>query len=327
MYFLDSRSQDDIARVLGTSRSNVSRLLSSARAAGVVEVRIQDERGRDGDLEQALAERFGLAHVRVAAFRPHQDARADAGRLAAEWLDDTLRDGQVLALSWGRSLQAVVSAAAVDEPRRLEVVPLVGGLTTDLSLAAAHELVRELAGRLGGTYRYLHAPALLRCATARTALLAEPSIGRVVARARAADVALVGIGAMGSGSTGRILDALGLTPAERADFAARGPVGDTCCRFFDAAGAPVGGAVHDRVLAVDLDDLRAIPTVVGVATGTAKTASVLAALRAGIVGGLVTDAGLAHSLLSADRAVGADRAVSVDRAVSADRAVGADRAG
>src|SRR4051812_22837849 len=116
MYFLDSRSQDDIARVLGTSRSNVSRLLSSARATGIVEIRIQDERGRDGDLEQALAERFGLAHVRVAAFRPHQDARVDAGRLAAEWLDDTLRDGQVLALSWGRSLQAGVSGAPGDGP-------------------------------------------------------------------------------------------------------------------------------------------------------------------------------------------------------------------
>src|SRR3954453_18770873 len=135
MYFLDSRSQDDIARVLGTSRSNVSRLLGSARATGIVEIRIQDERGRDGDLEQALAERFGLAHVRVAAFRPHQDARADAGRLAAEWLDDTLRDGQVLALSWGRSLQAVVSAAGVDEPGRLGGVAVGGGREGGLPLA------------------------------------------------------------------------------------------------------------------------------------------------------------------------------------------------
>ena len=305
MYFLDSRTQDDIARVLGTSRSNVSRLISSARASGMVEIRIRDERGRDGDLEQALAERFGLATVRVAAFQPHQDARADAGALAAEWLDDTLRDGQVLALSWGRTVAAVVSAVVVDEPRRLEIVPLVGGMQSDNPLATAHELVRELAGRLGATYRHLHAPALLRSAPARTALLAEPSIAHVVARARAADVALVGIGAVGSGSTLRILDALGLTAAERVDFVARNPVGDTCCRFFDADGAPVGGAVHDRVLGVDLDDLRRIPTVVGVATGIEKTDSVLAALRAGIVGGLVTDAGLAHSLLGAGGAVGA----------------------
>jgi DNA-binding transcriptional regulator LsrR (DeoR family) len=32
MYYLDGRGQDDIARVLGTSRSKVSRMLAAARA-------------------------------------------------------------------------------------------------------------------------------------------------------------------------------------------------------------------------------------------------------------------------------------------------------
>ena len=35
MYFLDGRSQDDIARVLGTSRSDVARTLTAARAQGI----------------------------------------------------------------------------------------------------------------------------------------------------------------------------------------------------------------------------------------------------------------------------------------------------
>ena len=77
MYFLDGRSQDDVARALGTSRSNVSRMLSAARAQGIVEIRVHDQTTRAADLEQALAEQFGLAHVRVAAFRPGGDV---AGR-------------------------------------------------------------------------------------------------------------------------------------------------------------------------------------------------------------------------------------------------------
>ena len=185
MYFLDGRSQDDIARVLETSRSNVSRMLRAARMLGIVEIRIQDERGRDADLEQALAKQFDLTHVRVAAFRPEEDALAATSALAAEWLDDTLRDGQILALSWGTTVQAVVAAVAVDEPRTVEVVPLVGGLGTRTSLAASQELVRDLAARLGtATYRYLYSPALLHSESARDALLAEPWIGHTVARAR-----------------------------------------------------------------------------------------------------------------------------------------------
>ena len=83
MYFLDGRSQDDIARVLETSRSNVSRMLGTARTIGIVEIRIQDELGRDADLEQALALQFDLTHVRVAAFRPQQDPLAATSALAA----------------------------------------------------------------------------------------------------------------------------------------------------------------------------------------------------------------------------------------------------
>jgi DNA-binding transcriptional regulator LsrR (DeoR family) len=299
MYFLDGRSQDDIARVLGTSRSNVSRMLGAARDLGIVEIRIQDEHGRDTDLEQALIERFDLTHVRVAVFRPRRDPLAATCTLAAEWLEQTLRDGQTLALSWGATLQAVASAVAADEPRRAEIVPLVGGLSPGVSAVAGHELVRELAARLGAAYRCLHGPALLHSDTAREALLAEPSIGRIMARARSADIAMVGIGAFGSDSTTAVLDGLGLTAAQHRELLAQSPVGSTCCRFYDGNGRPIRGVVHDRVLAVDLDDLRRIPTVVGVAAGSEKAPAVLAALRGGIIDGLIADASLAHSILTA----------------------------
>ena len=298
MYFLDGRSQDDVARAMGTSRSNVSRMLSAARMQGIVEIRVHDQTTRAAELELALGERFGLQHVRVAAFRPGVDMAAAAGDLAAQWLDETLHDGDVLGLSWGTSLQAMVDAFSVDQPRRVEVVPLVGGLATVSTLVSGEELVRELAGRLGATYRYLHAPALLRSEAARDSLLAEPTIADVLARALTADIAMVGIGALGIGSSNAIVDGLGLTPAERAAFVAQAPVGDSCCRYFDAAGEPVRGVVHNRVLAIELDQLQALPTVIGIATGAEKAPGVLGALRGELVDGLVTDAALALALLA-----------------------------
>ena len=139
------------------------------------------------------------------------DAQAAAGDLAAQWLDESLRDGQVLGLSWGTSLQAMVDSFSVDQPRSVEVVPLVGGLSTVVSLVSGEELVRELAGKLGATYRYLHAPGLLRSKTARDSLLAEPTVADVLERAQTADIAMVGIGAAGTGSSSEIIDGLGLS--------------------------------------------------------------------------------------------------------------------
>jgi DNA-binding transcriptional regulator LsrR (DeoR family) len=252
-------------------------------------------------LENALREQFELAQVQVAAFRPGVDAQAAVGDLGAQWLDESLRDGQVLGLSWGTTLQAVVDSFSVDQPRSVELVPLIGGLSTVVSLVSGEELVRELAGKLGATYRYLHAPGVLRSTMARNSLLAEPAIAEVLQRAQKADIAMVGIGAAGIGSSSAVIDALGLTSAERKAFMDAGPVGDTCCRFFDAEGRPILGPVHDRVLAIELDQLRRIPTVMGVATGTEKALGVLGAIRGGLVDGLIIDASLALALLSKPR--------------------------
>ena len=56
--------------------------------------------------------------------------------------------------------------------------------------------------------------------------------------------------------------------------------------------------VHDRVLAIELDQFRRIPTVIGVATGSEKAQGVLGAIRGELIDGLVVDAGLALALLS-----------------------------
>jgi DNA-binding transcriptional regulator LsrR (DeoR family) len=298
MYFLDGRSQDDIARVLGTGRSNVSRMLAAAREQGIVEIRVHGQAGRDLDLERALRQRFDLEPVRVAAFSTEANAIADVGELAAEWLDETLKDDQVVALAWGTTLQAMVDALSVDRPRTVEVVPLVGGLSSSASLASGEELVRALAGKVGGTYRYLHAPALLRSHAAQQALLAEPAIASTLEHALSANIALVGIGAFGVGSSAQVLEGLHLTPAQRRALRDAGAVGDTCCRFYDAEGQPVASVAQDRVLAVTLEDLKRIPTVVGVAAGREKAPGVLGAVRGRIVNGLVTDAGLAHAVLA-----------------------------
>ena len=302
LYFLEDRSQDDIAAVLGTTRSNVSRMLKQARDLGIVQIRIVDPARRDQDLQSALLARFGLLDVRVLEVTPETEVLAGVGRLAARWLEETLRDRQVVALSWGHTLQAVVRAVEGLDRRDVEAVQLVGGLSALDSAVTGQELVHELSERIGARYRYLHAPALFSSAEALTMLLHEPAVADALAAARAADIALVGIGVPGIGSSGALIDALGLSPAERSGFDAAGAVGDVCARYYDLSGREVQSVVSERVLAVTLDDLRAIPTVVGIAAGQEKALGILGALRGRIVDVLVCDQEAARAVLSLDRA-------------------------
>src|SRR3954452_13321287 len=66
LYYLQNRSQAEIAAELGTSRSNVSRMLTEAQRQGIVEIRIVDPSGRIPELEREIQAMFGLTDVRVA---------------------------------------------------------------------------------------------------------------------------------------------------------------------------------------------------------------------------------------------------------------------
>ena len=213
LYYLEGQSQADIATRMGTSRSNVSRMLTEAQKQGIVEIRINDPAGRVGELEDELAARFGLREVRVAHAGLVAGLRMEdqVGTQAARLLLDSLKDSMTVALSWGHALQAMVYATTADhEFHRISLVQLVGGLSSISNEISGQELVRELAVRLDAEYRFLHAPATLESAASRDALLAEPSIATRSPRRGRADLAFVGIGTPTHGSSSAILDSLNL---------------------------------------------------------------------------------------------------------------------
>jgi DNA-binding transcriptional regulator LsrR (DeoR family) len=88
-----------------------------------------------------------------------------------------------------------------------------------------------------------------------------------------------------------------LTPEEVALVRAADPAGDFCGRFFDEAGVALTGPTASRVIGVGVEDLRQIPTVVGLAGGVGKARGVVAALRSGLVNIAVLDAELAAEVL------------------------------
>lgn len=298
LYYQDNCSQQEVASALGVSRSNVSRMLAAARDQGIVEIRINDPAGRALGLEHDLCAAFGLAAARVATVHGHDPSLGRVGELGAEWLLANARPAEGISLSWGRTLQAMVYSVHTDRTIPVDVLPLVGGLSSITSEMTGEELVRDLAGRLGGTYHRLHAPALLETRASRDTLMAETSINSVLRTAIGSSLAFVGIGTVGAGSSAALIDALRLTGRDRRAFDKAHPVGDVCARYFDAAGHPVGGAVQDRVLGVTLDDLRRVRTVVGLAAGVAKTHGVLGALRGTYLDVLICDAPLAEALLA-----------------------------
>ncbi len=305
-YYVQDRSQEEVARRLGTSRSNVSRLLRTAREQGVVRFEIAYPIRRELALEDQLRARFEGHGVRdvIVASSQEQDSAKDSeastlsvARSAAAWLQDNVHDGDTLGLFWGTTIKTMVDVARFDRRIDAHVIQLAGEWSNDPRLSG-HNLVRDLAGKLGGRYTYFNAPAVAASSPDADALLAGPEVSRALAAARTADVAIVGVGAFPTDTTRTFLELARATPEEIAEAKAKYVVGQLAGRFFDDEGKQVELELHRRLVSLDLDDVRQVKTIVVVASGPGKPAAVRGAIRGGLVDVLIVDPSLAAALLS-----------------------------
>jgi DNA-binding transcriptional regulator LsrR (DeoR family) len=109
-------------------------------------------------------------------------------------------------------------------------------------------------------------------------------------------IAVVAIGAWAPGLS-TIYDAI--TPAERDAVAALGVCAELAGVFIGEDGRPVPTPLDSRMIVTPGPALERIPFVLCVAYDVAKSPAVCAAIRGGLVHGLVTHASLARSMLSA----------------------------
>ena len=297
LYYRSRLDQEEIARRVGVSRSTVSRMLSEALESGVVEIRIRGSLPLAEELQRDLVRKFGLRDALVLDANGRRvDTLDRIGRLAARYLDTTLSDGDVLAISWGTGVRAVADGLEPKVPRNVEVIQMLGGAGSRNLDVDGTELARRLAGLLGGRCRYLNVPLVVDDEEVAAGLLRQRGVRETLAAAAQADLAIVGIGALVP-SVSSMLRAGHLTRRDITELRRSGAVGDVCGHLFTVDGALVDAEIARRIVAVGVAALRRIPRVVGIAVGTEKVEAILGAMRSGLVNVLATDDATACEVL------------------------------
>lgn len=252
------------------------------------------------DLEAGLATRYRLLDV-VVDPQPHsgdRHLRQALGQLAAEYLNQRLSDGSVLAIAGGRQSWCVVENMG---PRNIEVaIQALGYRQNDPQVLNAHP------NTLTTLLWLLFSPR----ATAR---LVGSDPGQVLdagAPLRERPRYFI-VGSCAPFARGCPLSRL-LT-AETTDALIRAGVsGDVLYNFFDAAGRPIDAPAQADQSIVPLHTLallsaRSDARIILVAGGPEKTALIRHAMEAQLCNALITDAPTARQLL-ADPAPRARRA-------------------
>ncbi len=294
-YYLDGRSKVQIADEFGLSRFKVARLLDAARQSGLVRIEIRHHGEIDVDSSVRLRDRYALQHA-VVVDTPDDDAaslRGHLGRAAARLLSEVITPGDVLGLAWARA----VSAMAQELPPLpgTPVVQLTGVLSLPDGPDTTVDVVRGVARASGGAAHVFYAPFTVPDAATARALRQHPEVASAFAQLPAVTRAVAGVGLWDAGQS-MLYDAS--SEEDRAALHELGVCADVSGVFLSAEGEPVRTELADRMIGISAEQMQAIPEVVVIPYGTAKARAVRAALRSGLVDGIVTHTSLAHAVLA-----------------------------
>ncbi|MBA4146987.1 MAG: sugar-binding transcriptional regulator [Verrucomicrobia bacterium] len=297
LYYLDGLPQAEVARFTNVSQAKVSRLLSLARERGIVRITVEDYQPRNVSLEKELKKGFCLSTVAViktAEDLSLEDLRRAVGHFAGSFIDSMIEAHSTVTISGGRTMRELVQSLPQAPARQLTVVQAMGSVDSSVSPVDSLELGRTLAHRFGGTFLTINTPAFVPDKKTRDAFLQLEQIQNVRRRLSKVDVALVGIGTL-QNSVFAERGVLGRKDV--ADLKAAGAVGEMCGRFFDANGRECDTQWRDRVISIELEQLRKIPQVVGVIAGSDRCDAIRAAVKGKLLKSLVIDEAGARALL------------------------------
>jgi DNA-binding transcriptional regulator LsrR (DeoR family) len=301
LYYHEGMTQAEIAEVLKVSRPSVANMLARARATGVVRISVRPDYLDAFRVSRELRQRFGLQQALIVPTTPHADTvsvHRALGKAAALYLEGTVRAGETIVTAWGATmLEAALALTGMRVPD-LTIAQALGGLSTADDFNPT-KVATLMADKLGARVYHLFVPCVVESLQVREILVRDRSIHSAFEVARSAHRAMIGIGKVAADAT--VVRAGFMTELQIHELRAKGAVGDLMGRFFDIHGNPVQTELNDRIMALDLEDLRRIKPVIAVAGGSDKVQAILGAIRGGYVDVLIIDDRTATAVLEFDR--------------------------
>ena len=284
-------SNTDIAKMLGISRVTLNRLMAEAKEEGMVRIEIIDTKNLQKllNLEDKIKNFYGLKYVKLVDINS-TDPETVTSKLAAEGakhLDRYLHSGMKIGIGWGNTLSSMVNLMTPNSAvSNLEIYTLLGGACSEANFQP-----NLLAQRL-----IINAPFVCHSYLLCSEIKKEPSIANILRATSSLDIAVVGIGREPN-QEHLEKSYYHFPPDIIEEIIKAGAVGDICGNFFDENGRICKTSVADRVVSIDIHDLKQCSNVIAVAGGPAKARSIRGALNGGFINVLITDTITAAQLL------------------------------
>lgn len=294
MYYKEGLTQQQIANALHLSRLKVLKYLEIARARNIVQFNVNLECDEYISQANTLIRHFGLDEVYIAPSCDRNPSNTVA-MAAAQYLNSKLENTPRLSINFGagKTTSTMLSYVNVKDGMALTLISLTGGVHYYIHPQGQFNIIHSGSERI--TSHIIPAPMRALSEEAAAFFLSEPSISNILKMCEYADMTMLGIGSIQYDST---MIEQNIISREEMDFAKLlGAEGNLLSQFFDIDGNIVDFSVHKCLVALNLERLKKLRNVVGIAAGSDKVRPIIGALNGHYLNTLITDENTAHSII------------------------------
>ncbi len=297
MYYNQGMTKQEIAAAYNTTRFKVAKLILQAREGRIVDIKINYKSMRNKDMETSLLQHFPLKRVVVVntQYSPYLDGLKQLGQVGAVYLNKSLTPNSVLGLVWGKTMQSVISQLPQIANNPVTSIQLAGRISLTNPSLETDALMRIVSNAYFGPNFFLDGPLYLKQPHIKEMFCLEPTIQATLEKAKEMTVLLTGIGSTTSLPFFKSQFSPYLT--EKDKKAAPSCLGSIFGRILDKDGQIADIPLNNKLLAVPLETILAVPRRIAVVCGKHKTKVTARVLRQEYINELITDADTARTLL------------------------------
>lgn len=297
MYYEEGMTQAQIAKVMGVSRSLISKILLDAKTNGIVEVFIHSETAYSVELERQLEKKFNMNKAIVIDTRNLTQDEIDktAGQQSALYLKKLSKTNKKMGISWGHSLRSMVDSFPYTQLEDVTLYPLIGGMSDDHFDIHSNQLCFDLGRKMRATIKYLYAPASVSNLVIKNELTNNKAVKSVLEEASEVDLALLGISSPFENSS-----MLKIGYIDKKDISLlkeKKVIGDINSKFFTVDGEEAEIEFNNLVIGLGLDEIKNIPLRMSIAIDKSKTDALKVALTNNLLNIIVTTDDIALGVL------------------------------
>ncbi len=299
MYYQEDKNQSQISKELNIHRSTISRLLKRSRNEGIVTISINYDKAGTYDLEKQLQEKFKLKKAIIVPAASDLN-RTQKDKLLAngvgEYLGETLADDMIIGFSWGETMSAIPEGLGSYNVKNITCIPMIGGPSGRLiSDYHVNTIAYEASKKLNGRALMIDSPAFPETVSLKKALMENEFNQELIDYWRKLDIAILGIGSpiLQMNESWKQFygeDVLAYLEGQKV-------IGDVVSRFYNSDGQHIDNELDDRLIGIDITDLKRTPYRIGIAALADKAEAIASALKGEYINVLVTTEETAQEVL------------------------------